>query len=147
MTMTFHHGGRRAVLALALWSGLALLAVPAQAQDPRTSEAQRVAREWLALSDAGDAKATYDAASTKFKGALTVDQWGQALSQVRVPFGAVTARTLTAAQPALEAPNMPAGVYVLLLYRTSFAARDASETITMEREADGVWRIVGYSIL
>ncbi len=147
MTMTMHHdGGRRALLAFALWSGLALLVAPALAQDPRTSEAQRVAREWLALSDAGDAKATHDAASAKFKGALTVDQWGQALAQARVPYGAVKARTLTAAQPALEAPNMPAGVYVMLLYRTNFAARDASETITMEREADGIWRIVGYSI-
>jgi hypothetical protein len=75
-----------------------------------------------------------------------VEQWEQALAKARAPYGAVTARALMSAQPALQAPNMPDGVYVLLIYRTSFAARDASETVTMEREADGVWRLVGYSI-
>jgi hypothetical protein len=146
MTMTSQQGRRRALVALALWSGMVALAAPALAQDPRTSEAQRVAREWLALSDAGDAKATYAAASAKFRSALTVEQWEEALAKARAPYGAVTARTLTSAQPALQAPNMPDGVYVLLLYRTNFAARDASETVTMEREGDGVWRLVGYSI-
>ncbi len=137
---------RRALLALALWSGIVMLAAPALAQDPRTSEAQRVAREWLALSDAGDAKATYAAAAAKFKSALSVEQWEQALAKARAPYGTVTTRTLMAAQPALQAPNMPDGVYVMLLYRTNFAAREASETVTMEREGDGVWRLVGYSI-
>jgi hypothetical protein len=146
MTMRSHRGRRRALLALALWSGMIGLVTPALAQDPRTSEAQRVAREWLALSDAGDATATYTAASAKFKSALTVEQWEKALTSARAPDGAVKARTLTAAQPALQADNMPDGVYVMLLYRTNFAARDASETVTMEREGDGVWRLVGYSI-
>lgn len=141
--MTSQHCGRRALMVLALWSGMV---APVLAQDPRTSEAQRVAREWLAWSDAGDGKATYTAASAKFKNALTVEQWEQALTTARAPYGAVKARTLTAAQPVLQAANMPDGVYVMLLYRTNFAARDASETVTMEREGDGVWRLVGYSI-
>jgi hypothetical protein len=137
---------RRALLALAFCSGILMLAAPAMAQDPRTSEAQRVAREWLALSDAGDAKAAYAAASAKFKGALTMEQWQQAVAKARVPYGAVNARTLISAQPAIQAPDLPDGVYVMLIYRTNFDARDASETVTMEREADGVWRLVGYSI-
>ncbi len=146
MVSTTRGARRRALLALAMWSGIVLSAAPAWAQDPRTSEAQRVAREWLALSDAGDAKATYAAASAKFKGVLSVEQWEQALASARAPYGAVKARALMSAQPALQAPNMPDGVYVMLVYRTGFAARDASETVTMEREADGVWRLVGYSI-
>jgi Protein of unknown function (DUF4019) len=147
MTMTSPRSRRRALLALALWSGMIGMVAPALAQDPRTSEAQRVAREWLALSDAGDAKATYTAASAKFKSALTLEQWEQALASARAPYGAVKARTLMSAQPALQAPNMPDGVYVMLIYRTNFATRDASETVTMERDGDGVWRLVGYSII
>ncbi len=146
MTMISLHGSRRALLTLALWSSMFGLAVPALAQDPRTSEAQRVAREWLALSDAGDAKATYASASAKFKSALTAEQWEQALARARAPYGAVKARTLASAQPVPQAANMPDGVYVMLHYRTNFAARDAAETVTMEREGDGVWRLVGYSI-
>lgn len=148
--MTLHEGGRRrALMALVLWSGVAAAAwqaTPALAQDPRTSEAQRVAREWLALSDAGDAKGTYAAASAKFKGTLSEEQWAQALASARAPYGAVKARTLVSAQPAPQAPNLPDGAFVMLVYRTNFAARDAAETVTMEREADGVWRLVGYSI-
>jgi Protein of unknown function (DUF4019) len=39
------------------------------------------------------------------------------------------------------------GDYALLLYRTSFANRtDARETVTLEREPDGTWRVIGYFI-
>ena len=72
--MTSHHGRRRALMALALWASTLGLVAPALAQDPRTSEAQQQARDWLALSDAGDAKATYAGASAKFRSALTVEQ-------------------------------------------------------------------------
>ena len=73
-------GRRRAVRALLLVGGAATcgaLATPVAAQDPRVSEAQRVAREWLEKSDAGDAKATYAAASAKFRGAMTPEQWAK----------------------------------------------------------------------
>jgi len=142
-------GRRRALIALALSFGVTLLAVTtttAWAQDPRITEAQRVAREWLALSDAGDTKASYAAASPKFRGTMTPEQWEKASVAARGPYGAVKQRSLAASQASLQVPNLPDGTYVLLMYRTSFANRDASETITMEREADGVWRLVGYSI-
>ena len=139
----------RVLVALALWfmaSVLAVLSPTALAQDPRITEAQRVAREWLVLSDGGDTRATYAGASAKFRGAMTLEQWVDASAKARAPYGAVKQRSLASSQAALQAPNMPDGTYVLLIYRTNFANRDASETITMEREADGVWRLVGYSI-
>ncbi len=148
--MPLPDGGRRlAVQALLLIVGAAAcgwLATPVAAQDPRVSEAQRVSREWLEKSDAGDANATYAAASARFRGAMTPEQWAKALVSARGPYGAVKARTLAASQPAQVAPNLPEGTYVILVYRTNFANRDAAETVTVERESDGIWRIVGYSI-
>jgi Protein of unknown function (DUF4019) len=148
--MPLPDGGRRlAVRVLLLVAGAAAgggLATPVAAQDPRVSEAQRVAREWLEKSDAGDANATYAAASARFRGTMTPEQWAKALTSARGPYGAVKARTLAASQPATAAPNLPEGAYVILVYRTNFANRDAAETVTVEREPDGAWRIVGYSI-
>ncbi|MEP7329990.1 MAG: DUF4019 domain-containing protein [Betaproteobacteria bacterium] len=145
--MLLQTGRRRALVALSLFvSALVLTSVPAQAQDPRITEAQRVAREWLVMSDAGDSKGTYAAASAKFRGTMTPEQWADASVKARGAYGAVRQRTLAASQAALQVPNLPDGTYVLLMYRTNFANRDAAETITMERDSDGVWRLVGYSI-
>jgi hypothetical protein len=34
------------------------------------------------------------------------------------------------------------------VFRTSFAKHtEGQETLTLEREPDGVWRVIGYSIL
>jgi len=140
---------RRALLVSLSWlfaGSVLVTSTVVLAQDPRTTEAQRVAREWLAKSDAGDARATYEAAAAKFKAALTLEQWTDATVKARAPFGAVRTRSLASAQAAWQVPDLPDGTYVLLVYRTSFANRDTSETVTMEREGDGVWRVVGYSI-
>ena len=147
--MLQHMGRRRALVALALMvatGAVGSLSTPAQAQDPRITDAQRVAREWLAQSDAGDVQGTYAAASAKFRATMTPLQWADASTKARMPYGAVRQRALAATQVSQQVPNLPSGNYVLLMYRTSFANRDASETITMEREADGAWRLVGYSI-
>ncbi len=142
-------GRRRALAALALLAIAAMIgAAPstAWAQDPRITAAQVAARDWLALSDAGDVQGSYAAASPKFQATMTPQQWADASTKARAPYGAVRQRTLAATQAATQVPNLPDGAYVLLMYRTNFANRDAAETITMERGADGAWRLVGYSI-
>ena len=60
-------------LALACFGGVAF------SQDPAATTAQRVAREWLALTDAGNAAASWDAAARQFKNAMTRDGWAEAL--------------------------------------------------------------------
>ena len=144
-----HPGRRRALAALALVAisvAFGTVSTTALAQDPRITEAQRAARDWLALSDAGDVQGSYAAASPKFQAAMTPQQWAEASAKARGPYGAVLQRTLAATQASVQVPNLPEGTYVLLMFRTNFANRDASETITMERGADGTWRLVGYSI-
>ncbi len=44
-------------------------------------------------------------------------------------------------------PGAPDGDYALLVFRTSFAKKiDSRETVTLEHEADGAWRVIGYFI-
>lgn len=129
---------------------VALLATGgAVAQDPRASAAQKAARDFLALTDRGDGAASWAAAGKHFQSAITVERWTDSLNAVRPPLGALVERTLFSTQLTRTFPGAPTeGDYALLVFRTSFAKRtEAQETLTLEREPDGVWRVIGYSLL
>ena len=133
--------------ALALLAVATLFAGAALGQDPRASAAQAAARQFLLLTDRSDAKASWNAAAKQFQGAITMPRWAQALEAVRLPLGAVAERTLlsTAFMRTLPGSGQD-GDFATLLYRTSFAKTERSESVTVERESDGVWRVVGYFI-
>ena len=80
----------RARVAAALLAAAVLLAAPASAQDPRASEAQIAARQFLLLTDRGDAKASWEGSGKMFQDAITEPRWAAALGGVRPPLGAVT---------------------------------------------------------
>jgi hypothetical protein len=137
-------GRRGALVALGLW--VAAWVLPVAAQDPRVSEAQAVARDWLKLTDAGNATASYGAAGAKYRAALTQEQWTKALASARTPFGAVVQRAFANGRTG-RPEGAPEGESAILLFRTTFEKKtDAAETMTVEREADGKWRVIGYSI-
>ena len=135
---------------LLLTAPLALLFVvwdAALAQDAQTSTVQSIARAWLALTDRDDAAASYETAGTKFKSTMTRDRWIETLAQERAPRGAVERRSVFKTDFVMSFPGAPEGNYAIVLFRTSFATRsDSSETVTLEREPDGNWRVVGYFI-
>jgi hypothetical protein len=138
----------RARFALALLVVATLLAMPANAQDPRASGAQAAARQFLLLTDRGDAKASWDAAARQFQDAITPQRWAQALASVRKPLGEVVDRALLSTRFVRTLPgSTKEGDFAVLLYRTSFAKRtNGSESVTLERGVDGAWRVVGYLI-
>lgn len=140
--------GRRTVLAaLSVWAFAFAYALPAAAQDPQISEARRAGLEWLTVVDADNATASYAAAADKFRKAMTQEQWTTALSQVRTQFGPNQRRTFAGAQKSDDLPNKPEGDFLMLFFRSGFAKRDTvMEQLTMEREPDGKWRIIGYSL-
>lgn len=119
----------------------------ATAQDGQTSGVQAVARQWLVAADALDGSTTWNMAGARFRGAITLDRWTSALRMVREPLGPVVQRTSTATAFEKHFPNVPAGEYALLQYRTAFDKNaDGHETLTLEHEADGNWRVIGYFI-
>ena len=138
---------RRTLLGAVAGLALGTAALPAAAQDAQSVGAQKAARDWLALTDFGDAKGSWSAAGAKFRAATPADGWGGALKKVRDPLGAVTARAVQATRFEKAIDGFPPGDYVIVLFRTSFAKREAGhETVTLEREADGQWRVIGYLI-
>jgi hypothetical protein len=145
MTRTFSPARR--VLARALAMLVVVAAAPALAQDPQSVFVQKVARDWLALIDNQGDLASWSAAGSKFKEAITPDRWGESLQQARAPFGALDQRTMLATSFSKTLPGAPDGEYALVQFRTTFAKKtDARETVTLEREADGAWRVIGYFI-
>jgi len=138
---------RRAFLRAVAIAPLATIAV-VRAQDPRAGLAVNAARDWLALVDAADVAGSHARAGSKFRSAVSEKEWLVAYNTERRPRGAVSQRTLYQTQfDTRLAVNADKGDYAHLVFRTSFANQsDARETITLERESDGAWRIVGYSI-
>ena len=73
--------------------------------------------------------------------------WPISLKQVRPPLGALSQRGLLATQFRRSIPGAADGDYAIVVFRTTFAKKmDARETLTLEREPDGVWRVIGYFI-
>ena len=140
------HGspGRYALSALYLaW----LAAGAAFAQDPRATAAQAAARDWLVLTDRGDAQASWNAASKKFRKTLSLSGWAAALKRERAPLGAMKSRTAVKSGFRKTFPGIPDGDYAQVAYATRFANRTLGhESLTLERDGDGKWRVVGYSV-
>lgn len=140
--------GRRGLLRAVAILAFGLVALPAaQAQDAQSSSAQRAAREWLALIDAHNVNAAWRSAGAKFKRTLSAQRWAQTLNAQREPLGPMVQRTLVSTRFSKAPQGKAPGDYAVIVFRTTFAKRNAaSETVTVEREADGVWRVVGYVI-
>ena len=139
---------RRGALRVVLACCISAIGIgSAVAQDPRATAAQTEARRWLDLTDHGDAAESWRAAGKKFQNAITADRWADSLKEVRPPLGELVERTVLSTRLTKQIPGAPDGDYALLEIRTSFAKKTYSrETVTLEHEADGAWRVIGYYI-
>ena len=139
----FASGRRAALVAMSSW--VLAAAVPAAAQDPRSSAAQAAALAWVKLADADDAAATYGQASQRFRAAITRERWADSLKKARENFGPVVRRTHASTRAPGPGKDTPPGEFLMLVFRTEFGRRgQGTETMTMEREPDGTWRVFGY---
>ncbi len=126
---------------------VAMFAASARAAEKPEDLAQSAAESWLKLTDAGNAGASWDEAAKLFKGAVTKEQWTQALAGVRPPLGKVISRKVTSRQYGEKVPGAPDGKYVAIQYYTVFENKaSAVETITPMLDPDGTWRVSGYFI-
>ena len=106
------------------------------------AEMEAAARDWLALVDAGEWRASYDATGAVFRELNTAQVWEDVSQDVRVPLGEVTSREAISFQ---QVPTPPAG-HLIVTFRTSFAGQpDTMETVTLSRE-NGELRVIAYLI-
>lgn len=108
---------------------------------------ERAALDWLALTDRGEAAASWETAASLFRRAVSAEQWEQSLAVAREPLGAVVSRRVETSRAVTELPGAPDGEYVVFQFATVFEhKRAATETVTPMRDTDGQWRVSGYFI-
>jgi beta-lactamase regulating signal transducer with metallopeptidase domain len=107
----------------------------------------KAAKSWLALVDAGKYQESWKQASQSFKGAVTKEQWGKAMTGVRKSFGINISRKLKSKRYCTSLPGAPDGKYLVIQFKASFKnKKSAIETITPMLDKDGKWRVSGYFI-
>ncbi len=111
------------------------------------SEVRDQAAAWLELVDRGDGRGSWETAASTFRSAVTPNGWSDQLGAARGPLGALTSRVLAVEQFMNGLPGAPPGEYAVQQYHAVFDGLHAvTETLTLVREADGRWRVVGYYI-
>jgi hypothetical protein len=106
---------------------------------------QNAALSWLALTDKLQGAESWKAAGEKFRVAMTPDVWSKTLQGVRGSLGPTSQRALVSSSFLKEMPGAPNGDYALVVFRTAFENKtEGHESVTLEREKDGTWRVVGY---
>jgi len=109
--------------------------------------AQSAAVAWLALVDAGNYAASWDASATRFRESITREDWAARIGSLRGSMGALESRNLKSESFTHSLPRVPDGDYVVIRFSSSFAnTRSAIETVTPMKDADGTWRVAGYFI-
>jgi Protein of unknown function (DUF4019) len=134
--------------ALAVLACMLVTPQAAVAQDPRATVVQKVARDWLALADALDGNATWNAAGPRFQQAISAAKWNEALRRQRGPRGETVQRTIVATSFGSSFRGLPeGGSYAMVRFRTSFANETSGgDDVTLELGPDNVWRVIGYVI-
>jgi hypothetical protein len=121
------------------------LARPLAADETAEDRAERAARDWLALVDAGRYAESWDGAAPVFRASVPKEQWQQALGAVRAPLGPCLSRRRVSRKLVDSLPGAPRGPYVVIQLASEFEKKkEAVETITPA--LDGSWQVASYFI-
>ena len=162
MIMILNHAQKtpRVLLALALAIGIAGVAalLPVRAADPQPAAtatdnpAVQTMLAWLKVIDDGKYTDAWNDGSKMLKGHITAERFAAALTSARTPLGACKSRTLAISQQLDKIPSPTGGAaikgtFVIAQFRTTMEKSGSMiETVTFEKESDGVWRAAGYFI-
>ena len=136
---------RRALGMSALVVLLSITGARAQELDTRAARAEVDA--WLSLVDGGNYAQSWETAATFFKTAVPSEKWQQAVKTARSQFGAFKSRTVKSATTAATLPGAPDGEYVVFDFDAVYEKKAAAaERVTVVRDKDGAWRVVGYFV-
>jgi hypothetical protein len=108
--------------------------------------AEITAKAWLDIVDKGDYKKSWVEMSTITRNTVKEDEWEKILTKTRKPLGAVKMRNIVDIRTATNPKNLPVGNYVVMVYKTSFAAKpDANELVTLYLQ-NGQWHVLTYQV-
>lgn len=101
---------------------------------------------WLMLLDRRDWGTAWENSSQVFRTQVPIAAWMDAIPKVREPLGLLAGRDPVETAYKTALPGRPEGDYVTVVFASRFANKpDLQEIVTTARDADGRWRVLGYS--
>jgi hypothetical protein len=118
----------------------------AVADDEKVSQAEAAVLQWIAQVDDRQYVASWNDAARPFRVRVTPQQWEDAVSAGREPFGKLVSRNVSEATYTTSVPGLPDGEFVIFQFDTVFERKaEGVETVTAVLEED-TWRVTGYFI-
>jgi hypothetical protein len=107
---------------------------------------QLAAAGWLTLLDRRDWGTAWETSATMFRNAVPLPKWMDGAPKVRADFGALLERAPAGVSYKNRLEGLPPGDYVSVVFVSKFEKKnEVEEVVTTVREADGRWRVTGYS--
>ena len=125
-------------------------AAPAQ-REPTAEEKEKAAAAtlaasgWLVLLDRRDWGRAWETSAAMFRATVPLAAWMDGIPKAR-DIGTVVEREPDEAVYRTKLEGRPDGEYVTIIYGSKFTGKEELvEVVTTVREADGKWRVTGYS--
>lgn len=106
---------------------------------------QLAAAGWLTLLDRKDWGRAWETSAGMFRSTTPLAAWMDGIPKVRAPLGPLVERTPAASLYKTRLEGRPDGDYVSVVFASKFDKQPVEEIVTTVREADGKWRVTGYS--
>ena len=114
--------------------------------DPEKENAGKLAAlGWLTLLDRKDWGTAWEQSSTAFRQTVPLANWMDGIPKVRDPLGTLMVRQPQETIYKTSLPGRPAGHYVHTSFISKFENQAVQEVVTAVLDADGKWRVMGYS--
>jgi hypothetical protein len=111
----------------------------------KEAAAKLAAGGWLVLLDRRDWGRAWETSSALFRGAVPLDKWMDGIPKVREDLGDFVERTPAESLYKTTLAGQPNGEYVSIIFLAKFDKKEVQEVVTTVRDADGKWRVTGYS--
>ncbi len=119
----------------------------ASSRQESVSDAVGAAQIWLHEVDADQYAKAWERAAPAFQNQISKTQWDVQMIRIRGLLGSVKGRKLGATSVKRQLPGLPDGHYVVVLYASQFEQKvRGSESVTVQRQDNGQWQVVGYLI-
>lgn len=121
-------------------------ATPAPGPNAEKEAAGKLAAAgWLVLLDRRDWGRAWETSSSVFRSSVPLPTWMDGIPKVRQALGDFVERTPADSVYKTTLEGRPDGEYVSVIFSSKFANKELQEVVTTVREADGKWRVTGYS--
>jgi hypothetical protein len=120
-------------------------AAPAAANAEKEAAGKLAAAGWLLLLDRRDWGTAWETSSSVFRATVPLPAWMDGIPKVRQDMGSLVERAPGESVYKSTLEGRPPGDYVTTSFRSKFEKRETEEIVTTVREADGKWRVTGYS--